>query len=444
MLLLAALVALACVSTWLLPAGRYERVVDAVSGHSLVVPGSYHAVASSPVGAWQGLRAIARGCIDAANVVMYVLLAGAALTVIELTGAMGRLVDRLAWATRRRPVLIVPAVSVLFAIGGATYGMYEEVIAFLPALCLLTRRARFDAITAVAMSVGTASVAGAFSPIETFKLGLAQPLAQLPLFSGGVFRALVFVPAVAGWVAFVSWHAWRVRAEALAREPEAVHLEESEPPRLTRRDLAVLLLLNGTMALLVAGAALFGWGLVDFAAVMLGMGFVAGLVGGLGPTGTTRGLAEGFRRLAYAAVLVGVARAILLVLQDGQVLDTLAYALFSPLSRLSREVSAVAMLTAQSLLAFPIPSDSGRAMVTMPIVVPLSDLLHVPRQAAVSAYQQGSLAAGLMTPTAGSFLAMLAVANVPFGRWFRFMLPAFLGLLLLGALAVATSVRFSL
>jgi uncharacterized ion transporter superfamily protein YfcC len=354
---------------------------------------------------------------------------------------MGRLVDRLAWTTRRRPVLIVPAVSVLFAVGGATYGMYDEVIAFLPALCLLAQRARFDALTAVAMSIGTASVAGTFSPIETFKLGIAQPLAEVPLFSGGLFRAAVFVPAIVGWVGFVSWHASRVRRARLLAEGESAAADRQPPARLTRRDIVVLALLNGTMGLLVLGAARLGWGLTDFSTAMLGMGLAAGLAGGLGAAGTARGLAEGFRRMAYAAVLVGVARAVLLVLQDGQVLDTLAYALFSPLSALSREMSAVAMLLAQSLLAVPIPSDSGRAMVTMPIVVPLSDLLQLPRQATVMAYQYGSLTASLMTPTAGSFLAMLAIANVSFGRWFRFMLPAFAGLLLIAAVAIAVGVR---
>ena len=441
LLLLLGLIAFACASTWVLPAGRYERVRQEETGRTLVVPGSYHAVVATPVGAWEGLKAITRGLVDAAAVVVYVLLAGAALTVVELTGAMGRLVDRIAWTTRRRPVLIVPAVSVLFAAGGATYGMYDEVIAFLPALCLLTQRARFDALTAVAMSIGTASVAGTFSPIETFKLGIAQPLAEVPLFSGGVFRACVFVPAIVGWVGFVSWHASRVRRARLLAAGEAAAADPEPPAPLTRRDFVVLAMLNGTMGLLVLGAARLGWGLVDFSTAMLGMGLAAGLAGGLGPAGTARGLAEGFRRMAYAAVLVGVARAVLLVLQDGQVLDTLAYTLFSPLSALSREMSAVAMLFAQSLLAVPIPSDSGRAMVTMPIVVPLSDLLQLPRQATVVAYQYGSLAASLMTPTAGSFLAMLAIANVSFGRWFRFMLPAFAGLLLIGAVAIAIGVR---
>lgn len=433
--------ALACVATWLLPAGVYTRAADPRTGLTMVVAGSYHLVARTPVGPWHGLQAVVTGCIDAGHVLVYVLLAGAALTVVELTGAMGRLVERIAWWTRDRPVLIVPAVSLLFAVGGATYGMYDEIIAFVPVLCLLARRVRFDPLTAIAMSVGTASVAGAFSPIETYKLTLTQPLAELPLFSGWAFRTWVFVPALVGWIAYVSWHALRVRRATLASLPDGPVAAPEEPARLRGHDVAVLLILNGAMGLLVLGAAAFGWGLVECASVMLGMGFAVGLAGGLGLAGASRGMAEGIRRVAYAAVLVGVARAILVVLRDGQVLDTLAHGLFAPLSGLPREASAVAMLFAQQLLAFPIPSDSGRAMVTMPIVVPLSDLLQLHRQAAVVAFQQGSLAASLLTPTAGGLLAMLAVAGIPFGRWFRFMLPAFAGLLLLGAAALAFGVR---
>jgi uncharacterized ion transporter superfamily protein YfcC len=195
---------------------------------------------------------------------------------------------------------------------------------------------------------------------------------------------------------------------------------------------------------MILGGAFLQWGLREFSAIFVLMGLVAGLVGRLGWRGTSEQFAEGFRRMAVAAALVGFARSISVVLRSGLVLDTIANALFSPLRHLPLSLSAVTMVVSESVLAFPMPSDSGRAIMSLPIVLPLADLLGLSRQMAVVAYQYSALVSSLITPTAGALLAMLAVAGVSYGRWLRFMAVPFTLLFVLAVTAIVVGVKLGI
>jgi uncharacterized ion transporter superfamily protein YfcC len=195
--------------------------------------------------------------------------------------------------------------------------------------------------------------------------------------------------------------------------------------------------MNVGMICVVLGGIFLHWGLRQFSAVFVLMGFTAGLAGGLGWRGTSEQFAEGLRRLVLGAALIGFARAISVVLGSGLILDTIANALFSPLRHLSLSASAIMMFIAQSILGFPMPSDSGRAVMSLPVAIPLGDLLGLSRQMVVSAYQFSGLTSGLITPTAGALLAMLAIAKVPYGRWLRFVALPFI---LLSVLSVAAMI----
>ena len=210
-LLIGSIILFASILTWLLPAGRFERVRDSQTGRTLVVPGSYKLVPRNPVGPWGVLMSIPRGLREAAEVVFFILLAGAALTVVEATGAIGNLISRLMSRFGGRPLLVLALVSTLFLIGGASDNMYEEILAFIPVLCLLMPRLCLDSVMAVGVSVGTATVAACFSPFNTFTLGISQPMAELPVFSGFAFRAVFFVLALAIWGAYLAWYATRFR-----------------------------------------------------------------------------------------------------------------------------------------------------------------------------------------------------------------------------------------
>jgi len=437
LLLIGSIIVLAAILTWILPAGQFDRKIDPQTHRTVVVPGSYKSVAQHPVGPWGTLISIPQGLVEAGEVVFFVLLAGGALTVVEGTGAFGNLLNHLMARFGDQPLLVLGLASILFLVGGASNNMYEEILAFLPLLCALTRRLGLGHEMALAISVGTASVAAVFSPFNTFTLGISQPMAELPLFSGFAFRSVVFVLAIGIWGAYLAWYARRFRTVP-------AQVDEASPAHVSKwkqSDIWVLVAMNAGMAAMILGGVFLQWELRQFSAIFVLMGLVAGLVGGLGWRGTAEQFAEGFRRMALAAALVGFARAISVVLSSGLILDTIANALFSPLRHLSLSLSAVTMVVSESVLAFPMPSDSGRAVMSLPVILPLADLLGLSRQMAVVAYQYSGLVSSLITPTTGALLAMLAVAGVSYGRWLRFMAVPFVLLFALALAAIVVGVR---
>jgi uncharacterized ion transporter superfamily protein YfcC len=262
-------------------------------------------------------------------------------------------------------------------------------------------------------------------------------MAQLPLFSGFAFRSVVFVLAIAIWCAYLGWYALRFRTVP----PPVDEASSAHVSNWKESDIWVLAAMNAGMAAMILGGVFLQWELRQFSAIFVLMGLVAGLVGGLGWRGTSEQFAEGFRRMALAAALVGFARAISVVLSSGLILDTIANALFSPLRHLSLSLSAMTMVVSESVLAFPMPSDSGRAVMSLPVILPLADLLGLSRQMAVVAYQYSGLVSSLITPTTGALLAMLAVAGVSYGRWLRFVAVPFALLLALALAAIVVGVR---
>jgi uncharacterized ion transporter superfamily protein YfcC len=438
MTLLVGCIVLAAVLTYVLPAGEYERRADPVTGRDVVVSGTFHSVEAAPVSPFQALVAIPKGMIDAAEVVFLIFLVGASFTVIDMTGVLRRAMDSLVRRLEGRTLGVVPLVCAVSALGGILINMQEEFIALIPALLILTRRMGFDALVAVAASLGAAAVGASFSPLNPFQVGIAQKLAQLPLLSGWELRTVFLLLALGIWTAATMRYAARTRVV-----PEA-ETEEVEAGGVGRRDAFVLLLVLATFAVYVYGIMRLDWGFNEMSALFFGMGVIAGLVGGLGVEGTVAAFIEGFRAMAFAGLLIGFARAIFVVLQEGRVVDTIVHGLVTPIESLPLGLSAFGMMVAQVLIHVPVPSMTGQAVLTMPVLVPASDLLGLSRQVTVLAYQYGAGLCELLTPTNGALMAVLIAAGVPFQRWLRFAIPLFAILFALGAVAVATGIAISL
>jgi uncharacterized ion transporter superfamily protein YfcC len=206
----------------------------------------------------------------------------------------------------------------------------------------------------------------------------------------------------------------------------------------------VLLLVVVTFAVFVFGVLRLGWDFEQMAALFFVMGVVAGLVGGLRLAGTAAAFAEGFASMASAALLIGFARAIYVVLNDGHIIDTIVYGIFTPIGNLPVMLSAWGMMIAQTAVHVPVPSTSGQAVLTMPVLIPLSDLLGLSRQVTVLAFHYGAGLCELLTPTNGALMAVLAVAGVRYEDWFRFLVPLYLMLFALGAVAVGVGIAIGL
>jgi uncharacterized ion transporter superfamily protein YfcC len=457
MTLLIGCIVLAMALSWILPAGEYRRRDDAATGRNVVIPGSYHAVPAAPVSPFRALVDIPRGMVDAAEVIFLVFLVGAAFTVVDHTGVLRRAVDAMVQRLERRTWLVIPVVSLLCATGGVLIQMQEEFIALVPVLLVLTRRVGYDEVVAASISVGAAAIGAAFSPVDPFMVGIAQKLAQLPLLSAAGYRLLFLPIALAIWIGGTLRYATRTRVAPGASSttpelPGAVHPEGANPepttsgsaPPLRALDKVVLLLVALTFVVYVFGMLRLDWSFNEMSGLFFGMGVVAGLLGGLGVQGTVEGFLRGFREMAFAGIVIGLARAIFVVLQDGRIIDTIVSAVVAPVESLPVTLSALAMIPAHGVIHFFVPSTSGHAVLTMPVLVPASDLLGLSRQVTVLAYQYGAGITDLVLPTNGALVAVLVAAGVRFERWLRFALPILAWMYGLGAVAVVIAIAVGL
>jgi uncharacterized ion transporter superfamily protein YfcC len=436
MVLLFGVILLAALMSYLVPAGQFDRQVDEATGRTVVVAGTYHEVEQSPVNLFAAIVAIPRGLIAAADVIFLIFLIGGAFTVLDETGTLRRAVSSLVKHTGGSH-MVIPIVSLFFAIGGVVENMQEEIIALVPVLLILTRRVGYRPAVAVSMSLGAAMVGSAFSPINPFQVQIAQKLAELPLGSGGIFRLVFLVLALALWIGLTMRYAERTRVAVQATEDAAGQ-------SMSNGDGLNLGIVAATFAAVVWGMTSQDWGFNELSAAFLIMGMVIGIVGGLGISGTADAFVKGFRSMAYAAVLVGFARTVFVVLQDGQIVDTMINAMFSPLQELPLLVSAFGMMVAQTAIHVPVSSVSGQAVLTMPVLVPLSDLLGMSRQVTVLAYQYGAGLCDLITPTNGALMAILSIAGLTLADWLRFMLRMYLGLFAIGLLSIGVAIAIGL
>ena len=439
LVLLTLFIILAAALSYVLPAGEFARRPNAATGREVVVPGSYHQVPPTPVGPLDVAVAVPKGLAAAGAVVFMIFLAGGAFTVVDQTGALRYGVDWLLRHAQGREVAVIPVVSLLFATMGALENMGEEIIALVPVLLVLMRRLGYPVITAVAASLGTALVGAAFSPINPFQVGIAQQLAQLPLLSGGGYRLVFLGLAVALWTAGTLRHATRYRTV-----PDVSAQDQAADAAGSGRYGLVLLLLLLAFSVFGYGVVSLGWDFDQMSALFLILGVGAGLVGGLGLTGTAEGFVAGFRDIAFSAILVGFARAIFVVLEQGHIVDTIVQGLATPLVHLPVAAAALGMMGVQAALHLPVPSVSGQAVLTMPLLVPLSDLIGLPRQVTVLAYQYGAGLTDLLTPTNGALMAMLTACGVRYDQWLRFAGPLYAALLALGAAAVLLGIWLGL
>jgi uncharacterized ion transporter superfamily protein YfcC len=435
LILLLAAVALAAVLTWILPAGSFDRRDDPATGRRVVVAGTYHPVERAPVGPFAAAVSVPRGFVAGADVIGVVLFVGGAWVVVDRLGTLPALVAVLVARFRRRGLWAIPVICTFFAIMGALENMQEEIIPLVPVLLVLGAGLGVDAVAVVAMSAGAAIVGSAFGPTNPFQAGIALKLAQLPPFAGGGLRVAMFVAGLAVWIAWTVRYAARNRVQV--RQSPSLSPGLSPTPTLPLKHVLILILALAPMAMYVYGALWLDWGFNELSGAFLVAGILAGLVGGLGTTGTLTAYLEGAQSLLPAALMIGVARSISMVLDDGHVVDTILNALVTALANVPATLSGFLQIAAQALVHVVVPSVSGQAVLTMPLFVPLADLLGMSRQVPVLAYQTGAGLTELVTPTNGALMAVLLAAGVPYERWIRFVIGAVLLCVAIGVASIA-------
>jgi len=442
-ILLMGLILICGLLSYVVPAGQYGMMT--AGDREIIDSASFHTVESTPVNLMQLLSAIPRGMAESAQIIFFIFIVGGAFGVLQETNAIEAGIGSLIRLLKGKTLVILPVVLFLFSLGASVFGMSEETIPFIPIFVSLCIAMGYDSITGMAIVAcgSAAGYAGAF--MNPFTIQVAQGIAELPLLSGLEYRIVMFAVFFAVTAAFIMWYAGKVKKDPAkssmyeldkARE-DVVDLNNLKP--FGRKEKAVLAVFVLAIALLVYGVIAKGWYMDEISALFLGMAIVVAVVAGMKPNHFAKTFGAGMADMATGALVVGFARGVLVVLTDGNILHTILNAAATVLAKLPSTASAIGMYIFQCLLNFLVPSGSGQAAISIPIMAPLGDLVGVTRQTACIAFQIGDGLSNVLTPTSGTLMATLALAKIPWSKWAKWLLPLIGLQYLVGVIFVAVA-----
>ena len=424
------IIILMTILTWIVPSGQFDTMENA-DGRTVVIAGTYHEVGSNPQGILDLFTSPIKGIIDAVETIGFVLIVGGAFGIINKTGAVEAGIGKAAKAFGKKELFIIPICMILFGLGGTTFGMCEETLPFYMIFIPLMMRLGYDSLTGLSIVYIGAAAGTCASTVNPFSVGLAQSLAELPVGSGIVYRGIIWVIMMIIAIAFVMLYARKVKKnpensivydiDAASRE----HLmnDAANIKAFTKRDGAVLLVFGVGMGVMVWGVLAQGWYTQEISMIFMMIGVFGGIAGGLKQDEIADSFIDGAKDLIYAALVIGLARAIVIIAQDGRIIDTILNGAANLLGGLPKVVFVNLMMFVQNVISFFIPSSSGHAALTIPIMAPLSDLVGVARQNIITAYQFGTGITNFITPTNGVLMACLAMAEIPWAKFVKFVLP---------------------
>lgn len=442
--------------TWIIPAGRFDRVASEAVGREIAVAGTYKTVDPNPQGVVDVLLAPIAGFYDpdsyaanAIDVALFVILLGGFLGVVNATGAIDTGIRRAMARLKGREIWMIPILMSLFAIGGTTYGMAEETLAFYGLLVPVMIAAGYDAVTGAAIILLGAGIGTLGSTINPFATVIASNAAAVPFTDGLTLRLVILLGGLAICIAYVMRYADRVRRDPsrsrvadLAADHRAAFAgaAKGNGETLTGTQSVVLVVFALTFAALIWGVSSQGWWMAQMGALFLAAAIVVGLIGRLGEKRLTGAFVDGARDLLGVALVIGLARGIVVVMDNGLIADTILNAAANAVSGLSDLAFINLLYWIQVGMSFFVPSSSGLAVLSMPILAPLSDFAGVDRALAVTAYQSANGLVNLINPTFAVVIGGLAIARVPYERWLGFVWPLLLilTLFIMAALSVAT------
>lgn len=448
--ILLAVVIIAAALSYVIPAGEFER--EEVGDRTEVVPGSYTGVEQNPVSFFDLFKSIPTGLVEGGEIIFYIFLVGGAFGVIRATGAIEAAIQKIMFKVQGNEKLMIPVIMFAFSVLGFTTGMAEEAIIFVPIGIVLATALGYDAMVGTAMvTLGAASgfIGGMLNP---FTVGIAQEIAELTIFSGWEFRTVVYIFVLGSAVWYVMHYAKKVKNKP---ESSLIH-DESKTGQvnftedvmnfgeLKKRHIFILLTFFLGIVVNVYGIFQHGWFLTELSANFFLVGIIAGFVGGMKVNDIFDAFIEGMKLVVYGAIIVGFARAILVVLESGLIIDTIIQSMSGILDYLPKSISVLGMLVIQVIINFFIPSGSGQAVTTMPIMTPIADLQEIPRQIAVLAFQYGDAITNTIIPTSASLMGVLAVSGIPYVKWVRFVWKITLIWLVIAALALVAATMLNI
>lgn len=414
--------------TYIIPAGEYDRVIDE-NGTEMLVADSYHRVEQTPVSVMDALKSVQEGFIATAYLAGFIFMIGGAFGVVAETKAIEAGIGRIIKKTSKRQGLLIPIVIFVVGFGAGSFGMMEECLVFIPFLVPICIAMGYDSITAMSIAIVGSSSGYAGSFIQPANVGVSQSIAGLPMYSAIGYRFLILIVMLTIAAAYTYIYAQRIKKDPTRSMMYEIDLHREEKvdlddlPELTTTRKLVLLIMGATFALLVVGVLKWGWYINELSALFLGMGIVVGFVARVGFDGFGKLFAKGVADFSSGALAVGFANAILIVLQEGHILDTILYAASGFLTSLPTALTALGMYVFQNLLNLFIPSASGQAATSLPILLPMADMAGITRQTTCIIFQIGNGLSNNIIPTCGVLMVALSMAKIPYGKWAKWFAP---------------------
>lgn len=439
------LICFAALLTWLVPAGSFDRVKDGKM--TKVVAGSFHYSSQNPQHLWHVFQALMQGFINQARLIFMIFFVGAAVKILEAGKAINVAFAALAKRMKGKEALAIFVVMLLMSIGGATGVLGNVTLVLIPVGIYLSQAMGMD------KTLGFFIIFfGSFSGFNVGwanpgVVGLAQSIAELPMFSGYLVRMGFHVVNFLLCFAFVLRYFKQVKKDPT----ESLNYELGMSPKdylgptgdeeignndLSKRQMAVLILVALAMLAVMVGAIVYKWGPNEIASLFLAVSFLTGLIYGFGLDGTAKAFVQGCQALVPAAFIVGFANAVTVILNQGGILDTIVNALSLPIESMGPVLGANMMLLANILINFFISSGSGQATTVMPIMTPIADVTGISRQVAVQSFQFGDGFTNCLVPTVGTLMGGLGFAGISYGKYFRKVFPLIALQLLLSFVAI--------
>jgi uncharacterized ion transporter superfamily protein YfcC len=443
-LLIFSLLVLIAIMTWIIPGGEYERTT--MNGREVVVQNSFKYVDNNPQGFFALFISPLKGFVEAGLIIGFVLIVGGAFNVLARTKAIDSLITKLAKAHKNSKALrtmFIPVLILMFSLGGATFGMNEEIIPFVLIIVPICLALGYDSIVGVAIPLVGAHVGFASAFLNPFNVGIAQGIAEVPLFSGIGYRVICWIISTIVAILFLLYYVRKI-----TKNPEAspTYKEDNERRKNEQFDhiydndnhfslkhKLVLITFALSLVMLVIGVVEFAWFIEEIAAMFFIMGILVGIIGGLKSEELIKAFIDGAKDLVGTAFIIALARATLVISRDGQIIDTILYGLAPLIESSSPVFASQKMFVVQAIINFFVHSGSGQAALTMPIMAPLSDLAGVSRQTAILAFQLGEYT-NIIIPTSAVTMGALSMARVPWDKWAKWVLPLLIIFFILGFL----------
>lgn len=433
MILILGIITLMAGLTWVVQSGEYQREKN-YNGDTVVISGSYHTVPSTPTSLMQLLTAPLKGAVDAAEVIVFILIVAGVFNLINRTGAMGAGIESLVNLLKDRMAILFFIIMTVLALGGTTTGTWEETMPFYMLVIPIVMKLGLDPIVGVAMIILGAGTGNIASTINPFATGIASGLADVTLNEGLYLRAFIFATFVPISIMYTLRYAYSVRRDrrnSLVVDRFPMYEKEflsttQDVSKFTFAHKLILLVLFSGISLMFYGVIRLDWYITELSAVYVAIGIFAAAVARLSERDTVDSFIEGAKDVVYAALLIGFSRAIILIAQDGKIIDTILHAVASILQNFNNVVFLNSMLFVQHIIAFLVPSSSGHAALTISIMSGLADIIQFPRELVVTVFQVASGVVNLITPTSGVLVGALAIAKVPYQTWLKFVMPLIL------------------